>query len=92
MAGHGEGGAARLALDLLFTVLGGVAGTAFAGRYAPNAPYVHGGVVWAIIAAASVYAAWDMGSAFPFWFVWVLLGSLPVQAAGIWLGARARPR
>ncbi len=90
--GLGEGGQARLAWDLAWTILGGVAATAFAARYAPNAPYVHGGVVWAVIAAASVYAAWDLGSDFPFWFVTVLLIALPFQAAGIWLGARYRPR
>lgn len=90
--GLGEGGQASLAWDLAWTILGGTAATAFAARYAPNAPYVHGGVVWAVIAAASVYAAWDLGSGFPFWFVLVLLLSLPFQAAGIWLGARYRPR
>jgi hypothetical protein len=90
--GLGEGGQARLAWDLGWTILGGVAATAFAARYAPTAPYVHGGVVWAVIAAASVYAAWDLGSDFPFWFVTVLLIALPFQAAGIWLGARYRPR
>lgn len=90
--GLGEGGQPRLAWDLAWTILGGVAATAFAARYAPNAPYMHGGVVWAVIAAASVYAAWDLGSDFPFWFVTVLLIALPFQAAGIWLGARYRPR
>lgn len=90
--GLGEGGQARLAWDLAWTILGGMAATTFAARYAPNAPYVHGGVVWAVIAAASVYAAWDLGRDFPFWFVLVLLISLPFQAAGIWLGARYRPR
>ncbi len=90
--GLGEGGQARLGWDLAWTILGGAAATAFAARYAPKAPYVHGGVVWAVIAAASVYAAWDLGSEFPFWFVVVLLVSLPVQASGIWLGARCRPR
>lgn len=90
--GLGEGAQTRLAWDLAWTIIGGVAATAFAARYAPNAPYVHGGVVWAVIAAASVYAAWDLGSDFPFWFVTVLLIALPFQAAGIWLGARYRPR
>lgn len=90
--GLGEGGQVRLGWDLVWTLLGGVAATAFAARYAPNAAYVHGGVVWAVIAAASVYAAWDLGSDFPFWFVAVLLASLPLQAMGIWLGARYRPR
>ncbi|WP_313345131.1 hypothetical protein [Stenotrophomonas sp.] len=89
--GLGEG-EPRLAWDLAWTLLGGVAATAFAARYAPAWPYVHGGVVWALIAAASVYAAWDLGNDFPFWFVVVLLVSLPFQAAGIWLGARYRPR
>jgi len=85
-------GAGRLAWDLGWTVLGGVAATAFAARYAPAWPYVHGGVVWALIAAASVFAAWDLGSDYPYWFVVTLLVSLPVQAVGIWLGARYRPR
>ncbi len=85
-------GAGRLAWDLGWTVLGGVAATAFAARYAPAWPYVHGGVVWALIAAASVFAAWDLGSDYPYWFVVTLLVSLPVQAVGTWLGARYRPR
>ncbi|MFI8693136.1 MULTISPECIES: hypothetical protein [Gammaproteobacteria] len=87
--GEGEG---RLAWDLGWTVVGGVAATAFAARYAPVWPYVHGGVVWALIAAASAYAAWDLGSDYPYWFVVALLLSVPVQAVGIWLGARYRPR
>lgn len=89
--GLGEG-EVRLAWDLGWTILGGVAATAFAARYAPKWPYAHGGVVWVLIAAASVYAAWDLGSDYPFWFVVTLLVSLPVQAVGVWLGARYRPR
>jgi hypothetical protein len=87
--GEGE---VRLAWDLGWTILGGIAATAFAARYAPMWPYAHGGVVWVLIAAASVFAAWDLGSDYPFWFVVTLLVSLPVQAIGIWLGARYRPR
>jgi len=90
--GLGDGGQSRLAWDLGWTILGGLAATAFAARYSPTLPYVHGGVVWAVITAASAYAAWDLGSDFPFWFVLVLLLSLPLQAAGIWLGARYRPQ
>jgi hypothetical protein len=89
--GLGEG-ELRLAWDLAWTIIGGVAATTFAARYAPAWPYVHGGVVWVLIAAASAYAAWDLGNDFPFWFVVTLLVSLPFQAAGIWLGARYRPR
>ncbi|MBT2767278.1 hypothetical protein J7J08_06480 [Stenotrophomonas sp. ISL-67] len=89
--GLGEG-EVRLAWDLGWTILGGVAAIAFAARYAPVWPHVHGGVVWVLIAAASVFAAWDLGSDYPFWFVVTLLVSLPVQAIGIWLGARYRPR
>ncbi|WP_421568232.1 hypothetical protein [Stenotrophomonas sp. PD6] len=87
--GQGEG---RLAWDLAWTIMGGVAATAFAARYAPVWPYVHGGVVWVLIAAASGYAAFDMGSDYPFWFAITLVVSLPCQAIGIWLGARYRPR
>ncbi|MDQ1064475.1 hypothetical protein B8X02_00430 [Stenotrophomonas rhizophila] len=89
--GLGEG-EVRLAWDLGWTILGGIAATAFAARYAPMWPYAHGGVVWVLIAAASVFAAWDLGSDYPFWFVVTLLVSLPVQAIGIWLGARYRTR
>ncbi|MCF7752416.1 hypothetical protein KQ945_16780 [Bacillus subtilis subsp. subtilis] len=90
--GLGQGGDTRLAWDLAWTILAGVGATAFAARYAPAWPYPHGSVVWAVIVAASVYAVWDMGNDFPFWFVVALLVSLPFQAAGIWLGARYRPR
>ncbi|PAL02164.1 hypothetical protein B8W90_13170, partial [Staphylococcus hominis] len=54
-------GEVRLAWDLGWTILGGIAATAFAARYAPMWPYAHGGVVWVLIAAASVFAAWDLG-------------------------------
>lgn len=87
--GQGEG---RLAWDLAWTIMGGVVATAFAARYAPVWPYVHGGVVWAVIAAASGYAAFDMGSDYPYWFPITLMVSLPCQAIGIWWGARCRPR
>lgn len=84
-------GQLRLAWDLAWTILGGVAATAFAARYAPLRPYLHGGVVWVLIAVASAYAVWDLGNDFPYWFVVTLLASLPVQALGIWMGARYRP-
>jgi hypothetical protein len=86
-----ENGEPRLAWDLAWTVLGGVAATAFASRYAPAWPCLHGGLIWAMIVGASAYAAWDVGNDFPFWFVATLLLSLPVQALGIWLGTRCRP-
>jgi hypothetical protein len=84
-------GEARLAWDLGWTILGGFAATAFASRYAPTMPWLHGGLVWVMIVGASAYAAWDVGNDFPFWFVATLIGSLPVQGLGIWLGARCRP-
>lgn len=88
IAGSGQ---ARLGWDLAWTVLGGLAAIVFASRYAPLWPRVHGAVVWAVIAAASLYAAWDMGRDYPYWFVVLLLAALPLQAAGIWLGTRWRP-
>ncbi len=87
--GRGEG---RLAWDLGWTILGGFAACAFASRYAPTRPWLHGGIVWAMIVGASAFAAWDLGNDFPFWFVAVLLASLPVQGLGIWFGAKFRPK
>ncbi len=86
------GGEPQLGWDLAWTILSGIAAIAFASRYAPTWPRSHGGVVWAVIAAASIYTAWEFGSDFPFWFVVILLVSLPVQAlVGLWLGTRFRP-
>jgi len=86
------GGEPQLAWDLAWTILSGIAAIAFASRYAPTWSRSHGGVVWAVIAAASIYTAWDFGSDFPFWFVVILLVSLPVQAlVGLWVGTRFRP-
>lgn len=87
--GRGEG---RLAWDLGWTILGGFAACAFASRYAPTWPWLHGGIVWAMIVGASAFAAWDLGNDFPFWFVAGLLASLPVQGLGIWFGAKFRPK
>ncbi|WP_312316387.1 hypothetical protein [Stenotrophomonas sp.] len=87
--GQGPG---RLGWDLGWTIVGGFAACAFASRYAPTWPWLHGGIVWAMIVGASAFAAWDLGNDFPFWFVAVLLGSLPVQGLGIWFGAKFRPK
>ena len=84
------GGEPQLAWDLAWTILSGIAAIAFASRYAPTWPRSHGGVVWAVIAAASIYTAWEFGSDFPFWFVVILLVSLPVQGIGIPVGVMLR--
>lgn len=85
------GGQLQLAWDLAFTVLGGVAAVGFAAWYAPAWPQLHGAALWLLVAAASVWAAWDMGNDFPRWFVLLLLLSLPVQlAVGLAIGRRRR--
>lgn len=81
----------QLALDLAFTVLGGIAAVAFATWYAPCAPRWHGSAVWALVAFGSGYGVWALGGDFPVWFVVVLLVSLPVQLlAGWYIGGHRR--
>lgn len=85
---HGNG-TMQLGFDLAFTVLGGIAAIGFAAYYAPGWPRSHGVAVWLLVAAASLWAAWDMGSDFPRWFVLLLIISLPLQlGGGLWIGAR----
>lgn len=83
------GGAVQLGWDLAFTVLGGIAAVAFAVYHAPCWPRTHGVAIWLLLAAASLWAAWDMGNDFPRWFVLLLVLSLPLQlGSGLWLGSR----
>lgn len=81
--------AVQLVWDLAFTVLGGIAAVGFAAYYAPCWPRLHGSAIWLLIAGASLWAVWDMGSEFPRWFVVLLALFLPVQLlAGLAIGAR----
>jgi hypothetical protein len=89
LLGVHPGGEAQLAWDLAFSVLGGIAAVGFAAWHAPCGPRWHGFGIWLVLAAASLWAAWDMGYDFPRWFVLLLLLSLPLQlGAGLWLATR----
>ncbi|MBN5150873.1 hypothetical protein JY458_07860 [Stenotrophomonas maltophilia] len=79
----------QLGWDLAFSVLGGIAGIAFATYYAPCWPRSHGFSIWSLIALGCGYAMWTTGADFPFWFVIALLASLPLQLlVGWWFGRR----
>jgi len=89
LIGVHAGGAVQLAWDLAFTVLGGIVAVAFASYHAPCWPRSHGMAIWLLLAVASLWAAWDMGNAFPRWFVLLLVISLPLQLGmGLWVGTR----
>ena len=77
------GGTLRLAVDLWWVFLSGIAGTALAVKTAAVGKTAHAWLVFAIYAAAVVHGAVTMGDDFPRWFVIGLAGLLPLQA---WLG------
>lgn len=80
----------QLGWDLAASVLGGIAGIAFATYYAPCWPRSHGVSIWSLIALGCGYAVGSVDADFPRWFVVSLLVSLPVQLlVGWWFGRRA---
>ncbi len=84
-----DNNSAQLGWDLSFSVLGGIAGIAFATYYAPCWPRSHGFSIWSLVALGCGYAMWTAGADFPLWFVISLLASLPLQLlAGWWFGRR----
>jgi len=84
-----DNNSAQLGWDLAFSVLGGIAGIAFATYYAPCWPRSHGFSIWSLVALGCGYAMWTAGADFPLWFVISLLASLPLQLlAGWWFGRR----
>lgn len=86
------GSEAQLGWDLAFTVLGGIAGIAFATYYAPCWPRAHGTSIWTLLVVGSGYGLWVMGGDFPRWFAISLLVSLPVQLLGGWWFGRRPSR
>lgn len=78
-----RGGDARLAYDLLWVFLAGVAGSALMVGMAAVAKTAHAWVLFALYLALGLYVtvmAWDD---FPRWFTLACLLTLPVQ---VWLG------
>jgi hypothetical protein len=83
LLGLTRGGDARLAYDLLWVCLAGVAGSALMVGVAAVAKTAHAWALFALYLALDVYAtgmAWDD---FPRWFTLACLLTLPVQ---VWLG------
>lgn len=77
------GGDARLAYDLLWVFLAGVAGSALMVGVAAVAKTAHAWVLFALYLALDLYVtvmAWDD---FPRWFTLACLLTLPLQ---VWLG------
>lgn len=77
------GGDARLAYDLLWVCLAGVAGSALMVAVAAVAKTAHAWVLFALYLALGLYVtvvAWD---GFPRWFTLACLLTLPLQ---VWLG------
>ena len=78
-----RGGDARLAYDLLWVFLAGVAGSTLMVAVAAVAKTAHAWVLFALYLALGLYVtvmAWDD---FPRWFTLVCLLTLPLQ---VWLG------
>lgn len=90
LVGLHPGSEAQLVWDLAFTVLGGIAGIAFATYYAPCWPRSHGFSIWTLLLLGAGYGLWMTDGDFPRWFVISLPASLPVQLLlGWWFGRRA---
>ncbi len=59
-----DNNSAQLGWDLAFSVLGGIAGIAFATYYAPCWPRSHGFSIWSLVALGCGYAMWTAGADF----------------------------
>ncbi|AKC87103.1 hypothetical protein [Pseudoxanthomonas suwonensis] len=79
------GGSPRLAWDLLWVVLSGIAGAWVAVRSAPCTPRGHALAFLLLMLAMDTAAVVRMGADFPLWFSAGLLLTLPLQ---VWLGMR----
>jgi len=78
-----SGGDARLAYDLLWVVMAGVAGSMLMVGVAAVAKTAHAWVFLALYLALGVTLVWLAWEDFPRWFTLACLLTLPVQ---VWLG------
>lgn len=79
------GGDGRLAWDLGWVIASGTAAIWVTARTAPCAPRGHALVSLVLLSAAAVWAVFEMGADFPWWFCAGLVLALPLEG---WLGTR----
>ncbi|MEL1265763.1 hypothetical protein [Pseudoxanthomonas putridarboris] len=90
-SGWPAGGDPRLAWDLLWVFLAGVAATWTAVKLAPGAPRGHAIAFFVLALVIDVVAVAQLGDGWPWWFSTGILLTLPLQVwLGAWLALRKR--
>ncbi len=79
------GGDSRLAWDLGWVIASGTAAIWVTARVAPCAPRGHALVSFVLLLAAVVWAVFEIGADFPWWFCAGLVLALPLEG---WLGVK----
>lgn len=88
-----SGGTARLAWDLGWLLLSAFMTVWLPARWSPHWPRGLAVGLAGLWIGAAAWAAWNMGSDFPAWFIAVVLIGVPLVAgAAAWLGASRRTR
>ncbi|WP_290890022.1 hypothetical protein [Arenimonas sp.] len=88
-----SGGAVRLAWDLGWLLLSAFVTVWLPARWSPHWPRGLAVGLAGFWIGAAAWAAWNMGSDFPAWFIAAVLIGLPVVAgAAAWLGGSRRTR
>lgn len=88
-----SGGNARLAWDLGWLLVSAFVAVWLPARWSPRWPRGLAVGLASLWIGAAAWAAWNMGSDFPAWFVAAVLIGVPVVAgAAAWLGASGRTR
>ena len=86
-----SGGTARLAWDLCWLLLSAFLTVWLPARWSPHWPRGLAVGLAGLWIGAAAWAAWNMGSDFPTWFVAAVLIGVPIVAgAAAWLGGRRR--
>lgn len=93
LLGLPPGGTLRLAVDLSWVCMAGIAGTWLMVSVAAVAKAAHAWVLFALYLAVDLHGATAMWDDFPRWFVVGVVALLPLQVwLGWWLAMRKGPR
>jgi hypothetical protein len=88
-----SGGTARLAWDLGWLLLSAFMAVWLPARWSPLWPRGLAICLAGLWIGAAAWAAWNMGSDFPTWFVAAVLVGVPIVAgAAVWIGGSRRTR
>jgi hypothetical protein len=88
-----SGGTARLAWDLGWLLLSAFLTVWLPARWSPLWPRGLAVGLAGLFIGAAAWAAWNMGSDFPTWFVAAVLVGVPIVAgAAAWMGGSRRTR